>query len=52
MAFLQMKMMIRPFLQSLSIVALLLERGRKFSRISASMLHELHILTDLEYLPA
>jgi hypothetical protein len=50
MAFLQMKMMIRPFLQSLSPVALLLEQGRKFSRILASMLRELHILTDLEYL--
>jgi hypothetical protein len=31
MAFLQMKMMIKPFLQSLSTVALLLELGRKLS---------------------
>jgi hypothetical protein len=43
MAFLQMKMMIRPFLPSLSTVALLLERGRKFSQISVSMHRELHI---------
>jgi hypothetical protein len=42
MAFLRMKKMIRPVQQSLSTVTLLLEQGRKFSRISVSMLRELY----------
>jgi hypothetical protein len=42
MASLLMKMTIRPFLRSLSTVALLLEKGKKFFQTSASMLRELH----------